>query len=115
MIVTFDLPIKKLVKNAFLFAFIGLKRNFVGLLGVALVVILNYLLLSITFTFSLALVLPFVLTIGICGLISVYCAYPQIKKHMIDPYYESIGKNEDDEDDEETEDDDEEPVFVDRG
>ncbi len=109
MIVTFDLPIKKLIKNAFLFTFIGLKRNFVGLIGVAVVVVLNYLLLSLTFTFSVSLILPFVLTTGICGLISVYCAYPLIKKHMIDPYYESIGKTEDDEDE------DEEPVFVDRG
>lgn len=114
MMVTFDLSIKKLVKNAFLFTFIGLKRNFVGLIGVALVVVLNYLLLTLTFTFSLALVLPFVLTIGICGLVSVYCSYPLIKKHMIDPYYESIGKTED-EDEDENEDEDEEPVFVDQG
>lgn len=109
MIVTFDLPIKKLIKNAFLFTFIGLKRNFVGLIGVVVVVILNYLLLSLTFTFSVSLILPFILTTGICGLISVYCAYPLIKKHMIDPYYESIGKTEDDENE------DEEPVFVDQG
>ena len=109
MIVTFDLPIRKLIKNAFLFTFIGLKRNFVGLIGVVVVVILNYLLLSLTFTFSVSLILPFVLTTGICGLISVYCAYPLIKKHMIDPYYESIGKTEDDENE------DEEPIFVDQG
>lgn len=118
MMITFDLSIKKLLKNAFLFTFIGLKRNFVGLLAVTLVVVLNYLLLSITFTFSLALVLPFVLTIALCGLISVYCAYPQIKKHMIDPYYESIGKTEGEEDDDEyddEDDDEDEPVFVDRG
>lgn len=110
MMITFDLPVKKLIKNAFLFTFIGLKRNLAGLLGVALVVILNYLLMNVTFTFSVSLILPFVLTISVCGLISVYCAYPQIKKHMIDPYYESIGKTEDDEDE-----DDEEPVFVDQG
>jgi hypothetical protein len=110
MMITFDLPIKKLIKNAFLFTFIGLKRNFVGLLGVALVVVLNYLLMMLTFTFSVSLILPFVLTTGICGLISVYCAYPLIKKHMIDPYYESIGKTEDDEEDE-----GDEPVFVDQG
>ncbi len=110
MMVTFDLPIRKLVKNAFLFTFIGLKRNFVGLIGVGLVIVLNYLLLSVTFTFSVALMLPFVLTVAICGLISVYCAYPQIKKHMIDPYYESIGKSEDDDEAE-----DDEPVFVDQG
>ncbi len=109
MMITFDLPIRKLIKNAFLFTFIGLKRNFVGLLGVAVVVILNYLLMSLTFTFSVSLILPFVLTTGVCGLISVYCAYPLIKKHMIDPYYESIGRTEDDENDEE------EPVFIDQG
>jgi uncharacterized membrane protein YesL len=111
MMVTFDLPIRKLVKNAFLFTFIGLKRNLVGLIGVGIIMVLNYLLLSVTFTFSVALILPFVLTIAICGLISVYCAYPQIKKHMIDPYYESIGKSEDDDDEPE----DDEPVFVDQG
>ena len=109
MMITFDLPIKKLVKNAFLFTFIGLKRNFVGVLGVLLVVALNYLLLMLTFTFSVAMILPFLLTTGICGLIMVYCAYPQIKKHMIDPYYESIGKTEDDDTDEE------EPIFTDQG
>ncbi len=112
MMITFDLPIKKLIKNAFLFTFIGLKRNFVGLLAVILVMVLNYLLLSLSFTFSIALILPFVLSVGICGLVSVYCAYPQIKKHMIDPYYESIGKTEDDEDES---DEDDEPVFVDQG
>lgn len=113
MMITFDLPIRKLVKNAFLFTFIGLKRNFVGFLGVVIVCVLNYLLLSLTFTFSVALILPFVLSIAICGLISVYCAYPQIKKHMIDPYYESIGKTGDD--DEEDDEEDNEPVFVDQG
>ena len=109
MMITFDLPIRKLVKNAFLFTFIGLKRNFVGLIGIILTAMLNYLILSFTFTFSVGLILPFVLTIAVCGLISVYCAYPQIKKHMIDPYYESIGKTEGDEYE------DEEPVFVDQG
>ncbi len=112
MMITFDLPIRKLIKNAFLFTFIGLKRNLMAILGTAVVVALNYLLLSITFTFSISLILPFVLTVSLCGLICVYCAYPQIKKHMIDPYYESIG-GAPDETEEENEDD--EPVFVDRG
>lgn len=86
MLITFDLSIYKMVKNAVIFAFVGIKRNFMGLLGMIAVVALNVILL---FTFMpIGIVLPFVLSFAACAYIGTYAAYPMIKEIMIDPYEE---------------------------
>ncbi len=88
MLITFDLSIFKMFKNAVLFAILGIKRNLMCLLGTALVVVLN---LAIYFTFMpLGTALPFVITVALINYISMYCAYPVIKKYMIDPYYTEV-------------------------
>ena len=88
MLITFDLSIFKMFKNAVLFTILGIKRNLMCLLGTALVIVIN---LAIYFTFMpLGTVLPFIITVAIANLISVYCAYPVIKKYMIDPYYTEV-------------------------
>lgn len=84
MLVTFDLSVFKLYKNAFIFTFVGLKRNVLGLLGVALAIGINVFILMV-FP-ALGIVLPFALTVGVVSYISVYAAYPKIKEVMIDPY-----------------------------
>jgi len=85
MMVTFDLSIFKLLKNALLFAVLGIKRNIMALLGTVLVCMIEYLLLAIYF--PLGVILPFVLLFSLCSAIGVYAAYPKIKEIMIDPYY----------------------------
>lgn len=84
MLVTFDLKTFKLIKNAFIFAFAGLVRNVLALIGVVLAVLINMFLVGILT--PLGMMLPFVLTIAVCGYITVYAAYPKIKEIMIDPY-----------------------------
>ena len=84
MLVTFDLKTFKLFKNAFIFAFVGLGRNILGLIGVILAIAIN--MFVFWFFMPLGIVLPFVLTIAVIGYISVYVAYPKIKEVMIDPY-----------------------------
>ncbi len=106
LMITFKLSVFKIFKNSFIFAFLGIKRNVVGLLGCAAVAILNALLFGLFPPFGIAL--PFIISISICYFIGGYTSYPIIKQYMIDPYY---GNDENDVQD----DDGEEPVFVDRG
>ena len=102
--VTFDLTLPKLIKNAFIFALVGVKRNFVAFFGILAVLLINYYVFAVFM--PLGIVMPFVITISLCSFIAVYCTYPNIKRIMIDPYYPEA--HEDDADGEE-------PIFTDRG
>ena len=88
-------------KNALIFTFIGLKRNVVGLIGMALAVALNALLFWAFM--PLGIILPFVLTVAVCGYIGIYAAYPKIKEVMIDPYYDEYGNPKEEKEEEKTE------------
>jgi len=96
MLVTFDLSLKKLYKNAFLLSFLGLLKNFLtllvfGVLGALLVIGLLYL-----WTIGgMALVLFALTVLGISCLFSFsgyvisFITYPVIKKYLITPFYDS--------------------------
>ena len=85
MIVTFDLKLSKIFKNAAFFAILGFKRNIMALLGIALVGIFTIGLC--VYILPLGIVIPFLCLFSLMGFISVYAAYPKIKQIMIDPYY----------------------------
>ena len=106
LLITFNLSIPKIFKNAFIFAFLGLKRNLLALVGVALVLFINVQLFYMLPV--LGILLPLVITFSLCNFITGYASYPVIKKYMIDPYYS-------DNDGENDEGSNEESVFVDRG
>lgn len=82
MVFTFDLKITKIIKNAFFFTILGVKRNLMALLGTFLVVLINYLIFMVFM--PLGALLPFVITISICDFMAVYAAYPNIIKYMMD-------------------------------
>ena len=88
MIVTFDLSIFKMFKNALYFTVLGVKRNFMFLLGTAVLLLLEYVLLYAYF--PLAVIVPFVILPALLSTMGVYAAYPKIKEIMIDPYYEEM-------------------------
>ncbi|MGN1345749.1 MAG: DUF624 domain-containing protein [Eubacteriales bacterium] len=88
MIVTFDLSLFKMFKNALGFTVLGVKRNFMVLLGTVLLCLFEYVLMFAYF--PIAVILPFVILPALLILMGVYAVYPVIKKHMIDPYYEKI-------------------------
>lgn len=85
MMVTFDLSIYKLVKNAFIFSVIGFKRNIMAVIGILFLVFINYSLLLIFV--PLGVIFPFVILFGHSMFISAYAAYPKIDDIMIKPYY----------------------------
>ena len=88
MMITFDLSIYKLLKNALLFTMLGIKRNVLAVLGIFFVVILNAvaILWGLSVGFTVPLILPFFYLLALLGFISMYAAYPAIKRYMIDPY-----------------------------
>lgn len=90
LLVTFDLSFFKSLKNSFILTMVGLKRDFMLLLGTFVVLYMSvYLLNTLT---GVGMILPFIFTIALLMYIGVYCTYPIIKKYMIDPYYDDKGR-----------------------
>ena len=87
MLVTFDMKISKIFKNALIFVVLGIKRNALALVGLIITTALAIVPIVIFLPMGLgvALVLPFIYYLGVCGFISTYAAYPIIQKYMIDP------------------------------
>ena len=107
-LVTCEMKIGKIFKNSLLLVALGLKRNLAGLVGAAVFVFLflyAYILLP---QFSIVLLCMF--AFSFLTYIGVYCAFPIVKRYVIDPYYEEHP-------DERPEDpwSTDETVFVDRG
>ena len=86
MLVTFDLSILKMFKNALLFTVLGVKRNIMSLFGILLLGVLEFALLMLYF--PLGVILPFVGLFSIGYMMQIYGAFPKIREIMIDPYYE---------------------------
>ncbi len=115
LLVTFDLPIRKILKNSFIFSLLGFKRNVVAFLGGALVWVLDYMLMTVIF--PVGLVLPVIFLVSFTMFMGIYAAYPKIKEIMIDPYYVSddVGAKERSADGNDEEEELPEPIFKDRG
>jgi uncharacterized membrane protein YesL len=98
MLVTFDMKISKIFKNALIFAFLGFKRNFLACVGIILTLIINFYIMWL-YT-PIGIVLPLIITVGLCMFMATYAAWPKIKEIMIDPY-ESPSDSSPEDDDEE--------------
>lgn len=101
MIVTFDLKLVQIYKNALIFAFVGALRNFMLLLIFAAMFVLSYLLLMISMQLIIVLVLLWIfLGFAFIAFLVNFTIYPLIEKLMIIPYYakQEEGENEESED-----------------
>lgn len=87
MLVTFNIKISKLLKNALIFTVLGIKRNLLALVGLVLVsaIAIVPMIFLIPIGLGIAIVLPLIYYLGVCCFIYTYAAYPIIKKYMIDP------------------------------
>lgn len=90
IMVTFDMSFFKIIKNSFIFSILCFGRNFLGLLGIALIVLLTMFFAAVYTPIGIILLL--VLVFGAASFIATYVAYPQMKKYMIDPYYKENGE-----------------------
>ncbi len=91
LIITFKLPVKKIYKNCFLFAFVNLKYNvIITLLSILIgggLIFAMYLLIGYPFFSLLAVVLFLAVMPGFINLFIQFCIFPKVKTLMIDPYY----------------------------
>lgn len=106
IMITFDLSLIKIIKNALIFSLLGIKRNLMAIIGIFVVAFVNFTLYYLVP--SVGILMPFIWTFSFSSFISAYCAYPIIKRYMIDPHYGEDGGEA--EEAEETE-----RVFTDRG
>ncbi len=101
MLVTFDLSLRKLFKNALIFAVLGFKRNIMAVLGIACVTAICIVLFPIFAATPLGIAIPLILPLlfyfAITTFTCAYAAYPIIDRYMIAPY---IGKEEEEEENE---------------
>ncbi len=87
MMITFNISLYKMLKNALIFTALGIKRNLMAGLGILLCVALWAALAFIGLQYNLGFLIfiPALFLFAYIAFISVFCAYPVIKKHMIDP------------------------------
>jgi len=119
MVVTVDLPVKHIIKNAAIFSFLGAKTNFITLFFVLLIGV------PLALFFPISLLPAVFVGFTTIGFITVYNSYPYLVKYIIEPHERQVraeaGEDDDEcEDDDEYEDDEEEedddaPIFTDIG
>lgn len=99
LLVTFDLSIRKILKNALIFTMLGIKRNLMGFLGVALITLINVALFFVfgatPLGIAIPLILPLLYYLSVTAFTCAYAAYPIIDRYMIAPYIHP-SQNEDD-------------------
>lgn len=85
--VTFDLSIRKLMKNSLIFAILGLKRNVLALIGTLIFVFLNVMFLFGLggYFLFLGIALPLMFMFAHIKFMETYAAYYKVKEIMIDP------------------------------
>lgn len=83
--VTFDLSVRKILKNSLIFAIVGFKRNILAFLGILILVAIDILLSTSGILLALGIALPLVMLFANGAYMSTYAAYFKIKELMIDP------------------------------
>lgn len=86
MLITFDMSLRKILKNALIFAVLGVKRNIMWIIGVFAVIALNVLLMLICPpSIIIPVILPFIYLWGVIGFTVNYAIYPVIYRYMVEP------------------------------
>ena len=100
MLVTFDLSIFKILKNALIFSALGIKRNLMAGLGILLLLALHvFLMILLLPEVIITVILPIVYIFAAIGFITAYAVYPVIDRYMIAPYRKPRTEDDDTEDD----------------
>ncbi len=98
LLVTFDLSIRKILKNALIFALLGIKRNLMAVLGIVVITALNVILFVVfamtPLGIAIPLVLPLIYYLSVTSFTCAYAAYPIIDRYMIAPYINQSAETE---------------------
>ena len=83
MLITFDMNIKKLLKNALIFVVLGIKRNLLAIVWIIVMLFIDVLIFVMLP--PLGIIFPILYLPTFPLFTTTYAAYPVIKKYMIDP------------------------------
>ncbi len=90
LMVTFDLSLKKILKNALIFTVLGIKRNLMAVIGIAVITAINVVLFPLfmmtPLSIAIPLLLPFLYYFAVTAFTTAFAAYPIIDRYMIEPY-----------------------------
>lgn len=88
LMLTFDLSVRKILKNALIFTVLGIKRNLLALLGIILFLAVHIVLIKVFLSMGITIpiILPFFYAMAIMKFITTYAAFPVIERYMITPY-----------------------------
>lgn len=91
LLVTFDLKITKIIKNALIFSILGFKRNIVAMLGIIILILIEciFLLSGNGFLLPIAVAIPLMFLFSHGSFMAIFASYYVIKKYMIDTLPES--------------------------
>ena len=95
--ITFDLSIYKILKNSLIFALLGFKRNFLALVGILALIVVNYgfFMWLGGILMPLGIAMPFIILFSAGSYIASFASYFKIKEIMIDPYMSDESSDED--------------------
>ena len=80
MMVTFNMKLGKIFKNALIFTVMGFKRNILALLGMGLLTgIFAVLIIFLGQPIPAFYIIPFLCLLGFCGFMYTFAAYPIIE------------------------------------
>ena len=79
MLITFDIKTKKMFKNALIFAVVGIKRNLMAVLGMALIIAICFAIAALSLPIGLAI--GIVVFFACAEFIKIYAAYPVIERY----------------------------------
>lgn len=85
-IVALDLKLMDILRNALVLSLLNIGRELI-----VLVFALGYAFLALNFPVFVLPLAPF-LPLAWLGFLSVFCCYPAIQKHIIEPYYRQTGE-----------------------
>lgn len=90
LLITFKLPLKTIYKNSFLFVFVNIKNNIIiGLVNILLIaVVVALFLIPYYFVWVVSILIGICVIPGFISLLTQMLIFPNVKKLMIDPYYE---------------------------
>ena len=87
MLVTFELTLKQAYKNAFIFALVGLGRNFLITIVFLILAFLFYMSDIMGLTALLTIFFVLLLFFSFCSYVVNFAVYPVIERYLIEPYY----------------------------
>ena len=98
--ITFELSIRKILKNALIFTTLGVKRNLMAALGMVLLTVVCAVFIGVVISIFGLTALPVPLMISLLfylaavSFMASYAAYPIIDRYMIAPYIKQSSDDE---------------------